>query len=84
MHKIKSAREAARLRKLPAALKPEKLMIEIPKDVMAIMTACAVAQGLTVEQNAINWLEAGLKCDVECLSDDARDAINAWKKGANL
>ena len=75
-------RNAAHTRRTPAALNAVKLTIEIPKNIMLIMQACASAQEITVEENVVSWLKAGLRCDVECFESDCAGALKSWTEGA--
>jgi hypothetical protein len=83
MNKSKSQKtsKAPRTCKTPAALNTVKLTIEIPKNIMFIIQACAIAQEITVEENLMAWIKSGVQCDLECFESDCADTIKAWTEG---
>ena len=54
------------------------IQLEIPAEVMTIVKACAVVQGVSVEKYILERFASCLRCDCECLSNDADEILNAW------
>ncbi len=48
---------------------------------MVIMTACAMAQEITVDELIIAYIKAGVRCDAECFESDCKQTLEAWIEG---